>query len=521
MQLKEFQNEPLSDFRAGSSQFQAMQEALRQTEAQCGREVPLVIDGERIKTKETFTSLNPSQPDQVIGIVSKANAELAHRAIMAACSAFEAWAKTPVTRRVEVLLKTAAILRSRKYEFEALMVYEAGKPWVEADAEVAEAIDFCEFYAREMLRLGGAQTLHPISGEKNYLEYLPLGAGVVIPPWNFPLALLAGMAAASLVAGNTAVLKPSSDTPVVAYKFFEALEEAGAPPGVVNFLPGPGSGVGDALVSHPQTRFAAFTGSKEVGLHINELAAKTTPGQIWIKRVIAEMGGKNSIIVDEDSDLDAAVEGVAVSAFGYQGQKCSACSRAIVTQPVYERFLGRLAERVKAIRMGDPADPGSEMGPIINERAKKTILAYIETGKQEGRLITGGKGSSRQGHFIEPTIIAGVSPRARIAQEEIFGPVLAVIEAPDFTGALAIANNTEYGLTGAVYTRDPDKLDRAAREFHVGNLYFNRKCTGAMVGVHPFGGFNMSGTDSKAGGKDYLLLFTQAKIISERIPPGR
>ncbi|MGH9351942.1 MAG: aldehyde dehydrogenase family protein, partial [Terriglobia bacterium] len=381
MQLSEFQNEPSSDFHAGSPQFQQMQEALRRTEAQCGREVPLVplvIDGQRIKTKETFTSLNPSRPDQVIGNVSKADVELAARALESASRAFEAWSNTPVARRVEVLVKTAGILRSEKYSFEAWMVFEAGKPWAEADAEVAEAIDFCEFYAREMLRLAGAQSLHPLSGEKNYLEYLPLGAGVVIPPWNFPLALLTGMAAASLVAGNTMVLKPSSDAPVIAYKFFEALEAAGAPPGVVNFLPGPGAGVGDALVSHPKTRFVAFTGSKEVGLHINELAAKTVPGQIWIKRVIAEMGGKNSIIVDEDADLDAAVEGVAVSAFGYQGQKCSACSRAIVAQPVYERFLSRLAERVKAIRVGDPADSGIAMGPVINERAKKTILAYIE-----------------------------------------------------------------------------------------------------------------------------------------------
>ncbi|MGH9343502.1 MAG: aldehyde dehydrogenase family protein, partial [Terriglobia bacterium] len=366
MQLSEFQNEPLSDFQADSPQFQQMQEALGRLEAQGVQKCPLVIDGERIKTKESFASLNPARPDRAIGDISKANVELATRALDAALRAFEAWSKTPVAQRVEVLVKTAGILRRRKYEFEAWMVLEAGKPWAEADAEAAEAIDFCEFYAREMLRLAGAQSLHPLAGEKNYLEYLPLGAGVVIPPWNFPLALLTGMAAASLVAGNTVVLKPSSDTPVIAYKFFEALEAAGAPPGVVNFLPGPGAGVGDALVSHPKTRFVAFTGSKEVGLHINELAAKTVPGQIWIKRVIAEMGGKNSIVVDEDADLDSAVEGVAVSAFGYQGQKCSACSRAIVTRPVYERFLSRLAERVKAIRVGDPADAGVTMGPVIN-----------------------------------------------------------------------------------------------------------------------------------------------------------
>ncbi|HEV2498535.1 MAG TPA: L-glutamate gamma-semialdehyde dehydrogenase [Terriglobia bacterium] len=516
MQLSEFQNEPLSDFQSGSPQFQQMQEALRRVEAQGLQKYPLVINGERIKTDETFASLNPARPNQVIGNVSKANGKLATRALDAAVKAFAAWSKAPVDQRVDVLVKTAGILRSRKHEFEAWLVLEAGKPWAEADAEVAEAIDFCEFYAREMLRLAGAQSLHPLAGEKNYLEYLPLGAGVVIPPWNFPLAILTGMAAASIVTGNTVVLKPSSDTPVIAYKLFEALEEAGAPRGVANFLPGPGAEVGDALVSHPKTRFVAFTGSKEVGLHINELAAKTVRGQIWIKRVIVEMGGKNSIVVDEGSDLDAAVEGVAVSAYGYQGQKCSACSRAIVARPVYEQFLSRLTERVKAIQVGDPSDSGNIMGPVINERAQKTILAYIDTGKQEGRLVAGGQAGASAGYFIKPTIIADVSPGARIAQEEIFGPVLAVIEAPDFNAALAIANNTEYGLTGAVYSRDRAKLDRAAREFHAGNLYFNRKCTGAMVGVHPFGGFNMSGTDSKAGGKDYLLLFTQAKVVSER-----
>lgn len=516
MQLNEFQNEPPSDFRAGSASSRQIEEALRAAEGLGVQKCPLVIDGERVSTNETLASLNPARPSQVVGEVSKANPELANRAIEAALKAFGPWSNTPAVRRVEVLVKTADILRRRKYEFEAWLTLEAGKPWAEADAEAAEAIDFCEFYAREMLRFAGAQSLHPLAGEKNYLEYRPLGVGIIIPPWNFPLAILAGMTAASIVAGNTVVLKPSSDTPVIAWKFFEALEEAGAPPGVVNFLPGPGAAIGDALVSHPKTRFVAFTGSKETGLHINELAAKAAPGQIWIKRVVAEMGGKNSIIVDESADLDAAVEGVAVSAFGYQGQKCSACSRAIVARPLYKRFLSKLAERVKQIRPGDPAEPQVGMGPVINERAQKAILAYIETGKQEGRLIAGGKAGSGAGYFIEPTVIADVSPTARIAQEEIFGPVLAVIEAQDFDAALAIANNTEYGLTGAVYSRDRAKLDLAAAQFHAGNLYFNRKCTGALVGAHPFGGFNMSGTDSKAGGKDYLLLFTQAKVVSER-----
>jgi 1-pyrroline-5-carboxylate dehydrogenase len=327
------------------------------------------------------------------------------------------------------------------------------------------------------------------------------------------------MTLASVVAGNTVVLKPSSDSPVIGYKLFEALEEVGMPPGVVNFLPGPGGSVGDVLVGHPRTRFVAFTGSKEVGLRVNLVAAKTAPGQIWVKRVIAEMGGKNSIVVDSEADLEAAVEGVTVSAFGYQGQKCSACSRAIVVESVYEAFLEKLQSRVEQIRVGPATHPNNYMGPVINARAKQSILEYIEIGKKEGRLITGGEEAPGPGHFIQPTVIADVAPQARIAQEEIFGPVLAVLKARNFDEALETANNTEYGLTGAVYTKNRSKMDKAAEDFFVGNLYFNRKCTGALVGGHPFGGFNMSGTDSKAGGRDYLLLFTQAKVVSEKLAP--
>lgn len=516
MPSTEFQNEPASDFRPGSAHFRQMQEALKLAREQGVQKIPIVIDGKRIEGGTAFNSLNPARPDEILGEVSQATPELAGSAVAAALGAFELWARTPAAQRADLLFNAAALLRRRKFEFEVWMTLEAGKTWPEADAEAAEAIDFCEFYAREMLRLAGDRNLHPLSGERNYAEHLPLGVGIVIPPWNFPLAILAGMTAASIVAGNTVVLKPSSDTPVIAWKFFELLEQAGLPAGVVNFLPGPGAAVGDTLVSHPKTRFVAFTGSKEVGLRINELAAKTAPGQIWIKRVIAEMGGKNAIIVDETADLAAAAEGVAVSAFGYQGQKCSACSRAIVAAPVYERFLNLLAERVGKITTGDPADPSTAMGPVINARARKTILGYIETGKRAGRLLAGGGPPARAGYYIEPTVIADVAPDASIAQEEIFGPVLAVIKAPDFEAALKIANNTEYGLTGAVYSSDRSRLDLAAARFHAGNLYFNRQCTGALVGVHPFGGFNMSGTDSKAGGKDYLLLLTQTKIISER-----
>jgi 1-pyrroline-5-carboxylate dehydrogenase len=517
MHLPEFKNETLSDFKGNTDHERRMKQALEEVGKELGREYDVVIGGERIKTQDKFRSLNPADQEQVVGAFSKGNAELAERAVRAADEAFKSWSHTPAEARVELLLRTARNLRGRKYHFAAWMVYEVGKPWAEADADVAEAIDFAEFYAREMLRLAGPQPLTPIPGERNYLRYLPLGVGVVIPPWNFPLAILAGMTLASVVAGNTVVLKPSSDSPTIGYQFFKALEEAGMPPGVVNFLPGPGSTVGDALVGHPRTRFVAFTGSKEVGLHINELAAKTAPQQIWVKRVIAEMGGKDSIVVDSETDLDAAVEGVAVSAFGYQGQKCSACSRAIVVETVYDLFLEKLKRRVEQIKVGPPADPAVYMGPVINPGAKKTILGYIEAGKKEGRLIAGGGEIAGAGHFIEPTVIADVPPTGRIAQEEIFGPVLAVIKANNFDQALEIANNTEYGLTGAVYTQNRQKLDKAAETFFVGNLYLNRKCTGAMVGAHPFGGFNMSGTDSKAGGRDYLLLFTQAKAIAERI----
>jgi 1-pyrroline-5-carboxylate dehydrogenase len=397
------------------------------------------------------------------------------------------------------------------------LVYEVGKSWVEADGDIAEAIDFLEFYAREALRFARPQPVVPLEGERNELIYIPLGVGAVIPPWNFAGAIMIGMTAAAIVTGNTVVLKPSSDSALIAAWFVDLLHEVGVPAGVVNFIPGSGSEIGDLIVTHPMIRFIAFTGSKEIGLRINELAAKPQPGQKWIKRVIAEMGGKDSIVVAADADLDAAVEGVAVSAFGFQGQKCSACSRAIVDEKVYDEFVDRLRKRVGKIAVGDPADPANYMGPVVNEGAMRSIEGYIEKGRSEGRLIAGGKRVGDRGYFLEPTVIADVAPDATIAQEEIFGPVLAVIKAKDFDDAMKIANNTEFGLTGSVYTSDEKKIDEAREDFFVGNLYFNRKSTGAMVGVHPFGGFNMSGTDSKAGGHDYLLLFMQAKTISRKV----
>jgi 1-pyrroline-5-carboxylate dehydrogenase len=513
----DFRNEPFTDFKSHENQ-RAMLAALDTVAGQLGREYELVIGGEHFKTTDKIRSINPARPAQVVGIHQKAGAEHAEQAMQAALAAFEVWSRTTVEERVSLLLNAAHIIRERKFEFCAWLTYEVGKNWAEADADVGETIDFLEFYAREALRLGAATTPIQYPGERNELLYIPLGVGAVIPPWNFPFAIMAGMTVASVVTGNTVILKPSSDSPTIAAKFVEALEEAGMPGGVVNFCPGSGATFGNAIVEHPKTRFIAFTGSKAVGLDINERAAKHRPGQIWIKRTILEMGGKDSILVCADAELDAAVEGVVSSAFGFSGQKCSACSRAIIEAPIYDIFVDRVRERVAQWTVGDPAQNPS-MGPVINKGSYDSILGYIETGKKEGRLVAGGKAvqNADGGYFIEPTVIADVAPDSTISQEEIFGPVLALIKVESFEEGLAVANNTEYGLTGALYTDDRARLSIARREFHVGNLYFNRKCTGAMVAAHPFGGFNMSGTDSKAGGPDYLLLFTQAKSVAEKL----
>src|SRR5277367_3129771 len=494
----EFSNEAFIDFSKPENR-KAMEDALAQVRAMFGREYPLTIGGERITTTEKIKSHNPSHPDQVIGVFQKATVEMANLAVEKAHAAFERWKKVPVAERVACLYRAADILRKRRYELDAWLVYEVGKSWPEADADIAELIDFCEYYGREMMRLGEPQKLTPMRGEKNYMKYIPLGVGVIIPPWNFAAAIMGGMTAAAIVAGNTAIVKPSSDSPTIAAIFIDILYEAGVPREVVSFFTGPGGTAGEALVTHPKTRFIAFTGSKEAGLRISEQASKAQPGQKWIKRTVLEMGGKDAIVVDEEADVDAAVEGVAQSAFGFQGQKCSACSRAIVAEKVYDKFVEKLVERVKKIKVGPIEDPSNYMGPVINEAAMKSILDYIEVGKKEGRLLTGGKHAGGEGYFVEPTVIADIDRKARIFQEEIFGPVLAVSKAKDFDDALAMANDTEFGLTGAVYSKNPEKIERAAEEFHVGNLYMNRKCTGAMVGAHPFGGFNMSGTDSKSG----------------------
>jgi len=513
----EFRNEPFTDFSKEESA-QAMRAAIEKVKGQLGQEYPLVIGGERITTDSKLESFNPANRTQVVGRFNKATKEIAGRAVEVAHETFKTWRYTRPEQRADLLFRVAGMLRERKHEMSAWMIHEVAKTWAEADGDTAEAIDFLEFYGREMLRYAGEQPLTKLEGEDNRLEYIPIGVGCVIPPWNFPLAIMAGMTAAAVVTGNTVVLKPSSDAPTIAYKFFELLEEAGMPAGVVNFLTGSGAEVGDVVVDHPLTRFVAFTGSKEIGLRINERAAKPQPGQMWIKRVVAEMGGKDAIIVDADTDLDEAATGVVQSAFGFQGQKCSACSRAIIHTDVYESMLEKIAARTEKIKTGEPTDLSTNMSAVINQKAFKTINDYIDKGKAEGgRVLAGGGADGEQGFFVEPTVIADVKPGDTIEQEEIFGPVLAVIRAGDFDDALRIANDTQYGLTGAVYTNDPAKLERARQEFHVGNLYLNRKCTGALVGVHPFGGFNMSGTDSKAGGRDYLLLFMQAKLSSTKI----
>jgi 1-pyrroline-5-carboxylate dehydrogenase len=516
--LPPFQNEPFVDFSNEHNAAQ-MREAIANIEAQFGREYPIVIGGKRYTTGDMLASVNPSNYDEVIGLVHKANVELADKAVEAATAAFQDWKRVDPEVRARYLLKIAALLRKHKTEFSALMVLEVGKSWAEADGDVAEAIDFADFYAREMIRYSREHPLTPMAGEQNEMYYIPLGVGIVIPPWNFPLAITVGMVLASVVTGNTVVLKPSSDSAIVAARFVELCEEASLPPGVLNFVPGSGGKIGDYLVGNPRTRFIAFTGSKEVGLHINELAAKTAEGQLWIKRVVAEMGGKDTIVVDETADMDAAVDGVVTSAFGFSGQKCSACSRVVVVDQVYDELVGRVADRASKIKVGPTKDQDNWMGPVSSKSAYGSILNYIEIGKGEGNVMAGGGPLSddQRGFFIKPTVIGGVDPMARISQEEIFGPVLAAFRASDFDSALEIANNTQFGLTGAVYSRERQRLEKARSDFHVGNLYLNRKCTGAFVDVHPFGGFNMSGTDSKAGGRDYLSLFMQAKSVSEKL----
>ncbi|HEY7113649.1 MAG TPA: L-glutamate gamma-semialdehyde dehydrogenase [Thermoanaerobaculia bacterium] len=514
--LPEFQNEPLTDFSIEANR-KAFREALTAVEKRLPLSGKMRIGGKKVAAKTTFQSVNPCDPKQVIGHFPSGTAADARKAIDAAHKAFPAWAGFSQRERAAAILRISAILRRRKHEFSAMMVLEESKSWPEADGDTAEAIDFCEFYAREAERLAEPQPLTPFPGERNELEFIPLGVCAVIPPWNFPLAILAGMTAAALVTGNTVVLKPSSDAAGIATMFVEACEEAGLPEGVLNFVPGGGATVGNALVESPKTRLIAFTGSRNVGVEISEKAGKVPDGQIWIKRAVLEMGGKDFILVDETADLEEAAKGVVQSAFGFQGQKCSACSRLIVHKKVHKELVSKVVAKTKALSVGDVRDPKNNVGAVINAGAQKKILDYVAVGKKEGKVVAGGKAGPKSGYYVLPTVVDGIKPDARLAQEEIFGPVLAVIPVKSFDEGIRVANGTEYGLTGSLYSRDRSRLERGKRELYCGNLYLNRKCTGAFVGVHPFGGFNMSGTDSKAGGREYLYLFTQAKSISEKL----
>jgi len=516
--LDEFRNEPFTDYSTPDNKA-AMEAAIEKVRGRLGREYPNTIDGEKIMLEKKFESINPANKSEVVGVFSEGDSDvsLVEKAVAAATEAFKTWKNVPYQERAEYLFKVADIMRERKHELSAWMVFEVAKTWAEADGDTAEAIDFCEFYGREMLRWGSEQPITPNPGEDNRLTYIPLGVGAVIPPWNFPLAIMAGMTMAAVVTGNTVVLKPSSDSPTIAAKFVEILEEVGLPKGVVNFISG-SAATGEAMVTHPKTRFISFTGSKGVGLHINEEAAKTREGQIWIKRVVAEMGGKDAIIVADDADLDAAASGAVSAAFGFQGQKCSACSRLIVDEKVHDELMTRIVDLTGKLKLGPPAQADTNVAAVINKRSFDKTLEYIQKGIEDGgRVLTGGKGEDADGFFIEPTIITDVKAGDTIEQEEIFAPVLAVIKARDYDHAIEIANDTEFGLTGAVFSKSQERLEQARRDFHVGNLYLNRKCTGALVGVHPFGGFNMSGTDSKAGGREYLLQFMQGKSVAQKL----
>ncbi len=512
-----YKHEPFTDFSIEENR-KALESAIKQVEAELGKEYPLIIGGERIMTDDKIKVVNPANKKEVIGYVAKANQDLAEKAHKIADETFDWWRKTKAQFRADILFRAAAIIRRRKHEFTAHLVKEGGKPWKEADADTAEAIDFMEYYGRQMLTIDKGVEVNSRPIENNRFHYIPLGVGVVISPWNFLFAIMAGTTTAAMVSGNTVLLKPASSTPIIAYKMMEVLEDAGLPAGVINYIPGSGKEVGDYLVDHPRTRFISFTGSREVGTRIFERAAKVHPGQQWLKRTIIEMGGKDTIVVDKDADLELAADAITYSAFGFSGQKCSACSRVVAHEAIYDDLLNRVTAKTKEeVSHGDPSDNASYMGPVIDQGAYDKIMSYIDIGKQEGKLMAGGKGDASKGWFVEPTVIADLAPDARVMQEEIFGPVVGFTKAASFDEAIDIANNTEYGLTGAVITKNRAHIEQAREDFQVGNLYFNRGCTAAIVGYHPFGGFNMSGTDSKAGGPDYLLQHMQGKTTSEML----
>jgi RHH-type proline utilization regulon transcriptional repressor/proline dehydrogenase/delta 1-pyrroline-5-carboxylate dehydrogenase len=510
-----FRNEPLADFSRDEAR-QSMEDALANVRRQLGKSHPLVIAGRAVETQEQLDSLNPSHQREVVGRTGKATPEQARQAVAAAQTAFGSWRNVPAEERAHYLDRAAEVMRRRRWELAAWQVFETAKGWREADADVAEAIDYCRYYAAEMRRLARPQH-HDLPGEQNAYFYEPRGVTLVIAPWNFPLAILAGMTTAAIVAGNTVVMKPAEQSTVIGAKLMEVFQEIELPPGVVNYLPGIGEEIGPTLAEHPDVALIAFTGSLGVGRILSRQAADLAPGQTHFKRLIAELGGKNAIIVDEDADLDEAVAAVAASAFGYQGQKCSACSRAIVLAPIYDAFLERLIEAARSVKIGPAEDPSCKLGPVIDADARQRILNYVDIGKKEARLAYSGDLGflMNEGFYVAPHVFADVPPTARIAQEEIFGPVLAVLKAKDLDDALQIANSTPYALTGGIFSRSPAHLRRAEREFRVGNLYLNRKITGALVARQPFGGYKLSGIGSKAGGPDYLLQFVWPRTITE------
>lgn len=513
--LPPFQNEPLTDFSREENR-ERMRTALEDVRDRLGQDYPLLIDGREVRTEETLRSESPSDSARIVGRTARARADHAGEAVAVAERAYASWSATPARERAEVLLRAAEIMRRRRFELAAWEVLECAKPWREADADVAEAIDFCEFYARQMIRL--AQPLRrDVPGETNAIEHFGRGVAVVIPPWNFPLAIPTGMTVAALVAGCPVVLKPAEQSPVVAWKLVEVLREAGLPAEALAYLPGIGEEVGQALVNDPRVAVIAFTGSRAVGLQIHRQAAETRPGQDHVKRVIAEMGGKNAIIVDDDADLDEAVVGVLTSAFSYAGQKCSACARAIVLDGVYEAFLNRLAEAVHSLSVGPADDPDTEVPPVISAEARDRIREYQRIAETEGRVVARVEVGdlADQGYYVGPWIVADVQPDHRIAQEEVFGPLLAVLRAKDLDDAIQKAHRTEYALTGGLYSRSPVHIERVRREYRVGNLYINRNITGALVDRQPFGGFKLSGIGTKAGGQDYLLEFLLTRTVTE------
>ncbi len=515
MGLIPYKNEPYLDW-SDAANVEAMRAALQDVGGQLGESYPLVIGGKRLEADGEIVSVNPANPSQVVGRVAAASEREADMALETATKAFESWSRTQPEARARILLRASAIIKRRRYELLAWEAHEGGKTWAEADAEVAEAIDFMEYYSREMLRLKDGVEIYSVPGEESRYFYQPMGVGVIIAPWNFPVAILMGMSSAAIVSGNTIVMKPSEFTSVLGAKVMEIFEEAGVPEGVVNFVPGYGSEIGDYLVQDARTRFISFTGSMKTGLRINALAAGQIGNQRWVKRVIAEMGGKDAMIIDDSADLDAAAADIVASAYGYSGQKCSAASRAILHADVYDEVLARVVEKAKTLNVGVPESVDVGMGPVISEPQFEKVSSYIDVGKGEGeRLLGEDPGDPEKGYFVPPTLFE-VDPKARVAQEEIFGPVLSVIRASDFEDALTIANDNPYGLTGGVYSKNRDHLELARRELNAGNVYFNRKITGALVGVQPFGGFGMSGTDSKAGGPDYLPLHMLAKTVVER-----